>query len=84
MPSEAPEWFLKDYATARALGRTEETQAQQLWYLIQSRGWESFRLLGGERLEDGSLSKAEKMPTLVLPYRLPERPTLFTQITGLS
>lgn len=84
MLAEVPEWFVQDFQTACKLKDTDADRAAALWYLAQSRGWEGFRLLGGERLADGSLSKPEKMPTLVLPYRLVERPTLATRITGLS
>lgn len=84
MLPEVPEWFVKDFKTACETKDTYADRAAMLWYLAQSRGWESFRLLGGERLADGSLSKPDRMPTLVLPYRLVERPMRVTQITGLS
>lgn len=58
---DAPEWFREIRQAA------SEIDEQDAWDALVERGWVSYRLTGGERLEDGSLAKARKVTTLVLP-----------------
>lgn len=67
----APRWFSNEYLGARRMHGDDveaaEKEADDLWERLQSVGWEGHRLLGGERLPSGRLSKAQKVPTLILP-----------------
>lgn len=61
---DAPDWFVRAYIDSMAHG---EPSAAALWRSMGERGWESFRLTGGERLPSGRLSSPKKVPTLVIP-----------------
>lgn len=69
----APRWFVEEFRAVVPAPEqepdedTQHDEADALWERLQSVGWEGHRLLGGERLPSGRLSKAQKVPTLILP-----------------
>lgn len=72
----APEWFVEAFrGTLRLVPPGQgyddvvatRAQANALYEHLQEVGWEGHRLLGGKSQADGTLSKARKVPTLILP-----------------